>query len=146
MIDKYEKIRKALKVTVHDISKHRVMDCTNIAILNEAIIDLHDAKAQAELNARVLQKIADGDDWFDIESAPRDMVGTGYPNNRFLVLCDGVHYFASWAVDCQGNDAGYISVHDIYRRSDLEPTHWKHIDGAKHIEMLMEREMNKCQQ
>lgn len=75
----------------------------------------------------VLQKMASGDDWFDIKSAPRD--GT-----EILACENGYVWFVRF--DKLLKD---FADPDSFVVDNL--TQWKHIDGAKHINMMMEREL-----
>lgn len=112
------------------------------------------SRAVIKATLSVLKKIADGDDWFDIESAPRDgteikllipLAKNGFSNidigacwqreeRRGKVLKEGWYMLAPQGVQADG---AWYPCHWL----DDKPTHWKHIDGAKHIEMLMESEV-----
>ena len=87
----------------------------------------------------VLQKIASGDDWFDISNAPRD--GGSYiffsPANPTAINIKARYeevIIDYWKITSDGwwNEL-----------PEAKYTHWKHIDGAKHIKMMMEKELIK---
>ena len=101
----------------------------------EMMYQTHDVAFSAiELKAAltVLQKIASGDDWFPIESAPRDGTPILFTKEGGIEI--------GWMDWCPHTRKYYPSNDD----SDvLTPTHWKPLDGAEHIKMLMEKELNK---
>ena len=76
----------------------------------------------------VLQKIASGDDWLDIETAPDGFI-LGIEDDGDMQVC--------WR-----KDKSFLRSGDVYDYV-FNPKKWKHIDGAKHIKMMMERELNK---
>ena len=76
----------------------------------------------------VLQKIASGDDWFDIETAPDGFI-SGIEDDGDMQVC--------WR-----KDRCFLRSGDLYDYA-FNPKKWKHIDGEKHIKMMMERELNK---
>lgn len=89
----------------------------------------------------VLQKIASGDDWFDISKLPEighlylwieynDKSGTGYEREGFVSTVNGdsrleINDHSSWD-----------SMHKTAKKFKLQ-------NPAKHIKMMMERELNK---
>jgi hypothetical protein len=137
-----------------------------------AIIGVGVDVKQIKAALSVLQKIASGDDWFDIESAPKDdteiYVKTCHEKDPYHlgdevltiygVWCefeshaaDGVHTaiygggFDDRSYD-EPNGANMPDWWFINGGNDgyeipCNPTHWKHLDQAKHIQMLMEREL-----
>ena len=93
----------------------------------------------------VLQKIASGDDWFDIESAPKNRPIWGYCKNydqHYLMKWnEQTTFFKAGWYHCTMVSGGYGSSNDtIIPFKDEQPTHWKPLDGAEHVRMLMERE------
>ena len=106
------------------------------------IEDLTEDQAKA-----VLQRMASGDDLFPIESAPRD--GTE------VIVKDGdITIPSQWMKPDSFRDYGEHGgwcVAEYYTGGMLyegvtplenQPTHWKHLDPAKHIAMLLEEKMN----
>lgn len=90
-----------------------------------------------EAALKVLQRIASGDDWFPIESAPRDGTailarcfdkGVKMNTQRIIMWAE---YREKWVFP------------DFCVTFNDRPSHWKPLDQAKHIEMLMEMEMKK---
>lgn len=79
----------------------------------------------------VLLKIADGDDWFPIDSAPRD--------KDVLTYFKGEHNVAFYR---EGN-GWMISDGGGFTTLSFTPTHWKPLSGADHIKMLLEKEMSE---
>jgi len=122
-----------------DIIKH-IGDASNVLGNDYILIDGCDGKevdrardiAIAALT--VLQKIASGDDWFNIETAPRD--GTW-----FLTANDTNEYFdvTKYSILYEGDTGSWWTTKGMI----IHPYRWKHIDGEKHIKMMMERELNK---
>lgn len=74
----------------------------------------------------VLQRIAQGDDWFPIESAPHGI---------WIMI----HAYGNWHQACWNANGWW----DTYRDNRIMlqvPEYWKPLDGVKHIEMLMKQE------
>lgn len=102
----------------------------------------------------VLQKIASGDDWFEIDGdypAPRDKEVLVQFDEPFFGKIKKEVASGCWHTDLDdlddlGREIGLCFSHPVLVaprfKKVLRATHWKHIDGAKHIQMLMEREMN----
>ena len=87
------------------------------------------------IHERVVNAIANGDDWFPIETAPRD--GKQVIVNAPQLESESTYaYFENnaWYLAYDGKPFG-IHV--------TQPTHWKPLDGATLIKMLMERERNE---
>ena len=102
---------------------------------NEGVYDSRDTKTiKAALT--VLQRIASGDDWFDIESCqPKDVeLAVLYERND-----SAPSHFEKTRVKLTYHPHSVLCSKDGVRYE--KPTHWKHIDGHKHIQMLMEEEM-----
>lgn len=76
----------------------------------------------------VLHKIASGDDWFDYEDCPKDgsFFLTPYKPQGVAV--------ATYATE----EACEMVAHQCPM---YHPKGWKHIDQAKHVAMMIEREM-----
>ena len=91
---------------------------------------------------QILQKIADGDDWFDIESAPKDGL-------KILLKRESEIRIGFWGkrpkhAFGKPYEQNIEMVH-TWCATDFPivyPTHWKPLDGAEHIKMLIERELN----
>ena len=118
LIEKIEKARSWLKFSVWPSRK-----MTNTMQLKE--------QETIDAALRVLKRIAEGDDWFPIETAPRGQV-------KFLALFEG------GAVLVCNYLTDYLMTPTAYSSVEVSPTHWKHIDQAKHIEMLMKEEKRKA--
>lgn len=108
--------------------------------IEESFIKIRAALKQAEINERVLERIRSGEDWFPIESAPKDgtpiIVIKRTPLKEFgQVYGFNVHWVskARWYEE-------FDKWHDGCDTLAL-PTHWKPLDGEKHIEMLMKQEI-----
>jgi len=91
---------------------------------------------------RVLQRIASGDDWFPIESAPKD--GSWFLCNSEIDGIKQVHNVKGTRVlpKPEGRTEEqntYWMPRDI-KGKGFDATHWKPLDQAKHIEMLMKEE------
>ena len=95
--------------------------------------------------------MAKGEDWFEIRTAPLDAHTYGV-SDRFLVRLNtgeieigytqkqkSQSHFKVFVVN-NGDyfDGGYGQDYE----QTMSATHWRHIDNAKHIQMLLEREMN----
>ena len=93
-------------------------------------MDFYNSEQASTMEAAlsVLKKIASGEDWFDIEDMPL---------NKRILVTDGENIG-----DGRYNGINFIvsASNDICDASGI--IGWKHIDGAKHVEMLMERELN----
>jgi hypothetical protein len=101
-----------------------------MALIDKAIP--HNNTIRAALT--VLQKIASGDDWFDVEECPHETDVL----MKWHCQYTGFKYEAGQYSTGSRNKLG-ISNQSLHGQA----THWKHIDGAKHIQMLMERELIK---
>ena len=92
-----------------------------------------------------LQKIASGDDWFDIESAPigEDIAVLVMGGHFETELYEPEEYTEPIKVRC-GNGVYWPVIDACYYECFVNaPTHWKHIDGEKHIAMLLEAENDR---
>lgn len=79
------------------------------------------ALKQAEINERVLQKIRDGDDWFEIDTCPK-LHGVDY---KLFDADDGKEVISWFGAGEWCHEGSY--------------THWKPLCGKKHLKMLMEK-------
>lgn len=86
----------------------------------------------------VLQDIASGDDWFDIDTAPRD--GTYiYAKHNSQELQKVCWSMLRTKYGCEGFE-GFSQYKNGNLLSAIKNlTHWKPIDGETHIKMLMKR-------
>lgn len=107
--------------------------------LNRGYIDNVDPNGDhleaVETALRIADRLQGGDDWFDIESAPKDGTIILTKDNRKKL---NVSY---WSKIGQHEPPAWIGGHCRVNHID-QPIHWKHIDGQKHIEMMMERELS----
>lgn len=92
--------------------------------------EYQERRIQAALT--VLQKIASGDDWFEIETALKD--GTTVILHRKSKIQELTHSFSGLYQD----DKWWV----VEGLEFANPTHWKPLEGATHIKMLMEKELN----
>lgn len=136
MSDTIKKIEKQIKDTM--VLAERDYYQTAQSMLG---LEMADARIKVSKMFSVLQKMVSGDDWFDIESAPKD--GT-----ECLLKCKMGIEIGSYRIDdgFGGDeplwlDRSFDSFSTGYFSNPLNPTHWKHIDSAKHINMMMESEL-----
>lgn len=79
---------------------------------------------------KVLKRMAAGEDWFDIESAPKDDTAiTLWPENGY------------WSEESKARWVSWSEYHQCEVPLLEEPTHWKHVDQSKHIKMLIKEAM-----
>ncbi len=109
---------------------------------------------QAEINERVLERVRSGDDWFPIESAPRDGTavllryykGANPDPLRTIAYKDFFivqGYYEEFEYNGAKNWNSYTGqlIQKINGKGKNIVTHWKPLCGKTHIKMLMEREM-----
>lgn len=123
---------KQIEEAIENLSIEVSTGCRDIAILEAALT--------------ALQKIASGNDWFPIESARKDKPIWGYCKNfdqQYLMKWNReTSFFKEGWYHCTMVAGGYGLGNDtIIPFKDEQPTHWKPLDGATHIKMLMEREI-----
>lgn len=89
-----------------------------------------DEAIRAALSA--LQKIANGDDYFPIETCSR---------HKAFIKQSGDGW--TWVGVCERFDGVWGRLHfGGWEELEGTPTHWKPLDGSTHIQMLMEKELN----